>query len=169
MAMFGCSATETSVPPPSPQYAKTPVLLPPEQYDFELMSLKVDPNHQVMGIFRFRHRREEALSLWGFGFQDEKGSWTDKGSVFRPRFEQFRRKEDGQWDDVPVYYCGTGAEQFAIQPNRDYQFHIPLYRFVTKGTEGIVRLSGEGVEVESTPFETAEIWAIAPNKHYREY
>ena len=161
MAMFGCSGAETSVPPPSPRYAETPVLLSPGQYDFELMSLKADPNHQVMGIFRFWHSRKEPIRLWGFGFQDEKGSWTDEGSVFRPRFEQFRRKENGQWADVPVGYCGTGAEEYAIQPNRDYTFLIPLWPFVEKGTAGVVVLSGTRIKVKSTPFQTAECQKIA--------
>ena len=69
--------------------------------------------------------------------------------------------ESGEWKDVPVGYCGTGAKEYPIQPNQDYTFLIPLWPFAEKGTRGIVGLSGTGIKVESKPFETSEIQKIA--------
>jgi hypothetical protein len=64
--------------------------------------------------------------------------------------------------DVPVGYCGTGAAKYPIQPNTDYTFLIALWPFAKEGTHGIVALGGDGIELESEPFETLAIREAAP-------
>jgi hypothetical protein len=133
-------------------------------YVFELTSVVPDENHKVMGQFRFRHNRKEPMQLHGFWFVDDKGNQTDNSNVFRVRFETFKRKESGQWVDVPAGYCGTGAREYPIQPNQDYTFLIPLWPFLVKGTQGIVGLSGTGITVESQPFDTVAIQKISSSQ-----
>jgi len=144
----------------APTWDPTP--LPKERYDFRLISVARDPDHTVMGTFRFRLNGGEPIRLRGFGFEDgTMGLPGDNGHIFRPRSPTFKRKEASRWVDVPVGYCGFGVWDYAIQPNRDYIFRVPLWPFVEKGTEGIVGLWGPEVEVESTPFDTAGIRKLA--------
>lgn len=130
-------------------------------YTFELQSVIPAKDHGAIGKFLFRHTQEKPIQLNGFGFTDDKGRHREDGNTFSVRFETFMREEDGQWMDVPVGYCGTGAKEYPIQPNQDYMFLIPLWPFLEKGTHGIVKLSGTDVELESEIFETSEIQKIA--------
>ena len=148
-----CGMSELSAPRP----------MPPEAYEFELLSVDTDSGGVVRGSFRFRHMSNSRVRLWGFGFYDEHGVQVDDGSVFVPRYEIFRIKRhiSDTWPRIPVTYCGTGAKQFSIQPDRDYTSLIPLWAFFTEeGTHGIVGLHGSRREVVSSPFETTKIQEV---------
>jgi hypothetical protein len=102
-----------------------------------------------MGHFKFRWDGDQPVKLWGFGFQDD-------GS-FRVRFETFSEFTQGVWTEIPVGYCGTGAEMFTLKPRQEYTLLIPLWPFQTKGEKGVVKIDGENVSLISTPFDTKSL------------
>ena len=159
LLLCSCSkATERSKPTMLKQTASSEET---QTYSFKLTSVVPDKNHKAMGKFNFRHIQSKPIRVHGFWFADVKGNPTESSTAFRVRFETFKRKESGTWVDVPVGYCGTGAQEYQIQPNQDYTFLIPLWPFVERGTHGIIGLSGTETTVESEPFETSEIQKIA--------
>lgn len=120
-----------------------------EGYDFKFVKAAPDKNHWRMGYFKFRWNGAKAIRLWGFGFE--------KDGSFRVRFEQFSKMTKGQWEEVTVGYCGTGAEMFTLEPNRDYVLQVPLWPYKKDGDEGVVKLGGEKISVVSEAFKAAEI------------
>jgi hypothetical protein len=120
-----------------------------EGYDFKFVKAVPDANHWRMGYFKFRWNGAKAIRLWGFGFE--------KDGSFRVRFEQFSKKTKGLWEEVTVGYCGTGAEMFTLEPNRDYVLQIPLWPYKKDDDEGVVKLGGEKISVISEAFKVSEI------------
>ena len=118
-------------------------------YVLEFVSALPDKNHWKMGQFRFKWNGNKPIKLWGFGFQ--------KDGSFRVRFEGFSRFTNDEWKEVPVGYCGTGAEMFTLQPDRDYTLLIPLWLFQTEGDKGIVKIDGENISLISGPFDTTAL------------
>jgi hypothetical protein len=118
------------------------------RYQFSLVSVESGST----GRFAFRHSFDGPIQLYGFGF---KGT-----NEFHVRFEEFRIEEDGQWTNIPVGYCGTGARFYPIEPNRDYVFPILLWPYEKEGTKGIVELQGKDIHLCSAPFDTAQIKAM---------
>lgn len=159
-ALLLCSCSKE----PSPANTETTAESGTSSYVLVLKSVVPDENHKAMGRFHFRHSQPKAISLHGFGFEDERGNRTENSHVFRVRFETFKRRELRKWIDVLVGYCGTGAQEYPLEPNQDYTFLIPLWPFVEQGTHGIVGLSGTGTTIESEPFEISEIKKIASSK-----
>ncbi|MBI2437795.1 MAG: hypothetical protein HYV36_03145 [Lentisphaerae bacterium] len=131
---------ETNPPPDNPRY------------HFSLISV----DDGSIGRFAFRHSYDKPIQLFGFGFEGT--------NVFRVRFERYQREEVGRWTNVMVYYCGTGAQYYPIEPNKDYVFLVVLHPFEEKGTRGIVELEGKDIHIYSNPFDTAEITAMANKK-----
>ena len=128
------------------QNARAADFLDPAQYHLSLTRVQPDRAHGHMGVFTFRHTLDRPMKLWGFGFK--------KDGSFRVRFEQFSRRENNRWDQVPVGYCGTGAETFELAPNREYILLIPLWPFAKSGDRGVVLLSGD-YRLVSEEFDTA--------------
>jgi hypothetical protein len=129
-----------------------------KKYTFVLDDVRYDPDHKVMGHFVFSHHFATPLRLYGFGFPQP--------SQLRVRFESFRREEGGQWADVPVGYCGTGAETYELKPGTEYVLLVPLWPFVEKGAKGQVGVPGEHVTIVSEPFPTDRIqqtWKSHPS------
>ena len=126
--------------------------VPKVQSVFRLVSVEADANHGAMGRFAFRHHELRPIQLFGFGFTAT--------NTFRVRFEEFQREEDGKWNKVEVGYCGTGAQLYPIEPNKDYTFLVPLWPYLEKGERGVVEISGTNVTVASVAFETSEIRKI---------
>ena len=129
-----------------------------KKYTFVLDDVRYDPDQQVMGHFLFSHHLAAPLRLYGFGFPQP--------SQLRVRFEVFRREENGRWADVPVGYCGTGAETYELKPDTEYGLLVPLWPFVEKGTNGQVGVPGEHVTIVSEPFPTDRIkqtWKSHPS------
>lgn len=120
-----------------------------EGYDFKFAKAAPDKNHWRMGYFKFRWNGAKAIRLWGFGFE--------KDGSLRVRFEGFPKMVDGRWEEVPVGYCGTGAEMYTLEPDKDYVLQVPLWPYEKNGDEGVVKLNGEKISVVSEPFKIAEI------------
>ena len=125
---------------------------PKANYDFRLVAVEADKDHIAMGRFAFRHRQSKPIQLYGFGFTGT--------NVFETRFEKFQREDDGKWSKLDVGYCGTAAQFYPIEPNKDYVFLVPLWPFAEKGQKGLVGVLGTNVVVWSIPFDTAEIKRI---------
>lgn len=126
-----------------------------DPYEFSLVDIQGESENGVTGRFRFRHNSTTPIRLWGFGFKDAQGNWSESGDVFVPRFEKFKRMDAGEWADLPAGYCGTGAEEFEIEGGRDYLIPVPMYWYVKDGTQGIVELTGTTIRIQSQPFETS--------------
>lgn len=120
--------------------------------EFRMVAVEADKNHGAMGRFAFRHQESQPIQLYGFGFTGT--------NMFRVRFEEFQREDDGKWSKVEVGYCGTGAQLYPIQPNKDYVFLVPLWPFLEKGQRGMVTVLGTKVAVTSVAFDTSEIRRI---------
>ncbi len=118
-------------------------------YDFRFLRATPDENHWRMGYFKFRWNGDKAIQLWGFGFE--------KDGSFRVRFENFSKKSGEGWEEVKVGYCGTGAEMFTLQANKDYILQIPLWPYKKGGDVGVVKLDGEKISVVSDPFTVADV------------
>ena len=118
-------------------------------YDFEFTKAEPDKDHWRMGYFKFRWNGTHPVRLWGFGFE--------KDGSFRVRFEEFSKMAVGQWKEVAVGYCGTGAEMFTLEPNKDYVLRVPLWPYQKDGEEGVIKLSGEEISLVSAPFKIAGI------------
>jgi hypothetical protein len=110
-------------------------------YEFKYVGSVDDANHVKMGKFKFKNLSASAIELPGFGFIDVKGTYAESGRVFRVRFEQFSVNASGTWEILPVVYCGTGAQDYKIEPNIEYEFHVPLSVFRGKEGKGMVKLA----------------------------
>jgi len=120
-----------------------------EGYEFNFIKAEADKNHWQMGYFKFRWNGQKAIRLWGFGFEEDRS--------FRVRFENFSRMTGEKWQEVSVGYCGTGAEMFTLEPNKEYVVQIPLWPFKEKGDKGVVKIDGEKISLISKPFEVANL------------
>ena len=128
-------------------------------YTFEFLSSKRDNNHLAMGTFRFKWNGKKSIRIHGFGFE--------KSGDFRVRFEQVSKLRDGHWTKLPIFSCGTGAELFALRPNKDYRILVPLWRFAKDleyksdpprgGDKGVVKIVGDGFSLISDPFSLPHI------------
>jgi hypothetical protein len=148
------SSEAASQPQEAPTHKEPPIDwsqtgTPIKMYSLVLDDVRYDPDHDVMGQFKFKHYYAEPIELFGFGFSDPK--------QFSTRFEYYRREESGQWADVPAWYCGTGAQTYPLKPDTEYVLLIPLSPFVEKGTRGQVGVPGKGIKVVSDPFQTDRI------------
>jgi hypothetical protein len=122
--------------------------LPRAQYRLSFLRTEPDKHYGRIGLFTFRHTLDHPLKLFGFGFQ--------KDGSLRVRFEQFSRRQDNRWQEVRVGYCGTGAQSYALDPNRDYLLRVPLWPFTRSGDRGVVLLSGDR-RILSDEFDTAPL------------
>ncbi|MBT8037087.1 MAG: hypothetical protein KJO21_06045 [Verrucomicrobiae bacterium] len=117
-------------------------------YKFRLVSTEEDKDRGTIGVFAFRWEGDRPVKLYGFG-PPQKGR-------FEVRFEQFSRLREGSWQELPVFYCGTGAEVHPLKPKTDFRLLIPLWRFAKepqeKGDKGIVKIPGDGISLLSDPF-----------------
>lgn len=120
-----------------------------EAYDFKFIKAAPDKNHWRMGYFKFRWKGSKAIRLWGFGFE--------KDGSFRVRFENFSKKSQGGWKEEEVGYCGTGAEMFTLEPDKEYILQVPLWPYEKGGDEGVVKLDGEKISVVSEPFKIKDL------------
>jgi hypothetical protein len=116
-----------------------------EGYEFSFSKAGADRDQWRMGYFNFRWHGAKAIRLWGFGFE--------KDGSLRVRFENFSKMKGDSWQEVPVGYCGTGAEMFALEPNREYVLQIPLWPYEKSGDKGVVKIDGENISVVSDPFD----------------
>jgi hypothetical protein len=57
------------------------------------------------------------------------GSDEPLGRKFEPMYLEFQTLKDGRWKELQVGYCGTGAQQFAMQPGKEYVFEVSLDYF----------------------------------------
>jgi hypothetical protein len=120
-----------------------------EGYNLEFVTAVSDKDHWRMGMFKFRWNGKSLLRLWGFGFQ--------KDGSFRVRFEKFSKLIGEKWEEVPVLYCGTGAEMYELKPDTDYVLKVPLWPSHKGGTKGVVKIGGEKIYLISKPFDVAQL------------
>ncbi len=125
---------------------------PSTGYELILKRVERDENHGRMGFFHFRWEGNEPIRLWGFGVKPD--------GAFRVRFENFSKMSQGEWREMKVFYCGTGAEQFFLDPETDYVLRVPLWAFREDGEYGVVRINGSDVSLVSEPFRIAEVIAM---------
>lgn len=130
--------------------------LPRTSYRLTFLRAEPDKNHGVMGLFQLRHSGAQPIKLWGFRFE--------KDGSLRVRFERFSKLRDHKWQEVPVGYCGTGAETYAVEPERDYVLRVPLWPYLKEGTRGVVLLSGGTSAIVSEEFDGTDVRAVAVSR-----
>jgi hypothetical protein len=131
-------------------------LLAPASYHLTFLRAEPEKDYGSMGIFEFRHSLDEPIRMWGFGFQ--------KDGSLRVRFEQFSKLQEGRWKEVPIGYCGTGAQTYELAPNRDYLLRVSLRPFAKDGTRGVVLLTGETFGVISDEFSGDAVRQVVKKK-----
>jgi hypothetical protein len=90
-------------------------------YVFKPIEIKPSPFEQYEGRFLFINKESSSVRISGF---DE-----PIGRKFKPRFTQFQTLKDGMWKEIQVFYCGTGAQDFAMKPEMEYEFVMYLDSF----------------------------------------
>ena len=120
-----------------------------EGYDFKFMKAG-PPNGEGyrMGYFKFRWKETKPIHLWGFGF--------GKDGLFSVRFAAFSKKSRNGWKEIEYGYCGTGAEMYPLEPDKDHVLLIPLEPHSEAAEQWVVKLNGENISVISEPFIVAQ-------------
>lgn len=90
-------------------------------YVFKPIEIKPSPHGGYKGRFLFINKESSAVKIHGF---DE-----PLDGKFVPRFLQFQVLKEGKWEEIQVGYCGTGAQDFAMQPGKEYEFIAGLDSF----------------------------------------
>lgn len=92
--------------------------------DYAFKPIRIEPSLEdgfYTGHFRFINRQSKPVRISGFEKPDHER--------FAPRFVGFEAIVDGEWKKVPVGYCGTGAQAFAMKSQVPYEFICGLWRF----------------------------------------
>lgn len=96
-------------------------------YVFKPIEIKSAPGGEgYEGRFLFINKSKKPVMISGF---DE-----PLDGKFLPRFERYQILKDGKWTELEVGYCGTGAEDFAMTSDKEYQFFPGLWRFDVQDT-----------------------------------
>lgn len=94
ITMAGCVAPKRTTLPPHP---------------FRLVG--VEPK-QAQGVFTFTNTTGKPLHVFGFDSPDD--------GEFQIRFTEYQFQTPKGWQDLKITYCGTGAQNFVLQPGRTY-------------------------------------------------
>lgn len=92
------------------------------KYVFKPIEIKPSPHHfYYEGRFLFINRESSPVMIFGF----------DKplDGKFVPRFIEFQTLKDGKWEKLPSGFCGTGAQDFALRPGKEYEVITGLASF----------------------------------------
>jgi len=88
-------------------------------YEFKVLSISPCAGREdYEGHFLFTNKGKKAVMVSGF--------YMPVNGKFQPRFEEFQTLQDGAWKELPQYYCGTGAQDFAMKPGVSYEFVVGL-------------------------------------------
>ncbi len=90
-------------------------------YVFKPIEIKPSPFGEYEGRFLFINKESSPVRISGFN--------EPLDGTFEPRFVEFQMLKDGTWENIPVGYCGTGAQDFAMQPGKKYEFVTSLDSF----------------------------------------
>ena len=96
--MTGCAATRRTVSPPS--------------HPFRLIGVERPEPKRAKGVFTFTNTTGKPLRVFGFDPQNDPG--------FQIRFTQYQFQTPKGWQDLKIGYCGTGGQDFILQPGRTY-------------------------------------------------
>lgn len=89
-------------------------------YVFKPVEIKPSPDGEnYEGRFLFINKDSSPVKVFG---SDE-----PIGEKFEPNYPSFQILKDGKWTKLEVGYCGTGAQQFAMKPGKEYQFYLGLW------------------------------------------
>jgi hypothetical protein len=91
-------------------------------YVFKPIEIRPSPNGATYeGRFLFINKESSPVEIFGF---DE-----PLDGKFEPQYPAFRVLKDGEWKEFHFGHCGTGAQQFAMQPGKEYEFITGLWGF----------------------------------------
>lgn len=114
--------------------AETPTPIRITDYTFKPIKVVPSPDDGVyVGHFTFINRSSKAVEVFGFD-EPEHGK-------FIPRFVEFQTLVKGSWKKVPVGYCGTGAQVFAMKPLEPCEFIVYLTSLEEQKTPMNARIS----------------------------
>jgi hypothetical protein len=91
-------------------------------YVFKPIEIKPSP-HDSYYEGRFLFINKESSRVMIFGCDDP------LDGKFEPRFLEFQILKNGKWEELPAGYCGTGAQDFAMHPGKEYEFVTMLDYF----------------------------------------
>jgi hypothetical protein len=131
------ASTSAAEVPETKNETKADVTIPRSAYVFK--PLKILPSAvdgTYVGHFSFVNKGPKPVKVFG---ADE----PDRGR-FMPDFVKFEILADGLWKPVPILYCGTGAQQFAMKPKVAYEFVCDLSRLPEQEGPLTARIDASG-------------------------
>ena len=72
------------------------------------------------GVFSFRYSNRPAVTVRAYE--------AAANGKFNPAFPGYELLNGTEWEPLFIGYCGTGARDFTLQPDTDYEFRILLIR-----------------------------------------
>lgn len=107
--------------------APTEVVKKVGKYVFKPIEIKPYPGGTgYEGRFLFINKEASPVEIFGYH--------EPLDGKFDLRFVEFQVLKDGKWEAIPVFSCGTGAQQFSMRPGKEYQFFASLWRFDEQDT-----------------------------------
>ena len=97
---------------------------------FRLVSVERPEPKRAKGVFTFTNTTGRPLRVSGFDSPDD--------GEFQIRFTRYQFQTPKGWQDLHIGYCGTGAQDFVLQPGRTYKIRewLDTYGWLTSQTGG---------------------------------
>lgn len=106
-------------------------------YVFKPKQIVPSPDGRTyIGHFLFVNNSKTAVKVSGFDEPDN--------AKFIPRFVVYEELVAGTWKPLPIGYCGTGAQDFAMEPGKQYEFVIYLTDYPEQDTPLTARVGVSG-------------------------
>ncbi len=89
---------------------------------FRLTGVEHPEPKKPKGVFTFTNTTGKPLRVSGFDSPDD--------GEFQIRFTSYQFQTPTGWQDLKIGYCGTGAQDFVLQPGRTYTIREWLFPYV---------------------------------------
>ena len=99
-------------------------------HPFRLVAVERPEPKRAKGVFTFTNTTGRPLRVSGFDSPDD--------GEFQIRFTSYQFQTPKGWQDLKIGYCGTGAQDFVLQPGRTYAVRewLDTYSWLSSQTGG---------------------------------
>ena len=97
-----------------------------EKYEFRPIEIKPSPDGKnYEGRFLFINKDSSPVTYHGYH--------EPVDGKFESNFVRFQIFKDKKWEEIHRFLCGTGARDFEITPDKEYQLFVSLDQFKEQG------------------------------------